>query len=214
MPITLALADDHIGLRESLAQSLETHGIFKVIIHANNGRDLLTQLERATLLPDICVIELKMEYLDGIETLKLIRHQYPNQKVFIYSTYLEDYNFRRVYKFGANGAISKMQDLLKITEALKTTHVKGLFIPPNTKPILADAIKKHKITLPKITSREIEFLRYYCDGLSNKEIADHMCVSVKTIDSYRNQICRKLAISSRNGLLMFALKTGIAGWKI
>src|SRR5690606_36437593 len=112
------------------------------------------------------------------------------------------------------GAISKQEDFPELINAIDVIHRDGLYIPLTIAPELARAIRNQKIILPKISAREIEFLRLYCGGLSQRDIGTTMNVSIKTVDTYRDRICQKLGISTRNGLFLFALKTGIAGWNI
>lgn len=214
MPITIAFADDHPSLRAALAESLEAHGSFKALVQKNNGAELIDWMKTSNVLPDICILDLSMPQLDGVETLKIIRRDYPTVKVLIFSMYLEEFNLLRVYKHGAAGAFSKDMDLEDLVDALLEVAQKGWYIPKNISETVLAAIKDHRIILPRISKRETEFLRLYCDGLSYKQIADIMGVTVKTIDCYREHLTEKLGIKGRIGLLLFALKTGIIGWKI
>jgi two-component system, NarL family, invasion response regulator UvrY len=214
MKITLAFADDHISLRQSLAQTLDSLGSFETLFEANNGKDFLNRLETSAILPDICVLDLKMPAMDGLATLSEIRKIYPTLKVIIYSMFLDTFNFLQVYKNGANGAISKDEELEELIHALEVTHQRGLYIPAKIETEIRVAIRNKSIILPNISQREKQFLQLYCEGISQREIATAMNVSIRTVDTYRDHLVQKLGIKSRNGLLIFALTTGIGGWKI
>ena len=214
MTIKLALADDHNAMRGGLGHALETAGPFKVIMHAENGLELLDQLSATGNHPHVCLLDLKMPVMDGFETLKAIRKKYPDIRVLVYSMFLEEYNILRIYKYGAQGAFSKEHGLIELMTAINEVLNEDHYIPPEVPKTTAEKIRKHQISIPKITPRELEFLKLYCDGLPYKEIAEKMNISVKTVDTYREHISEKFGISSRIGLLLFILKTGIVGWNI
>jgi len=214
MPINLALADDHSALRMCLASCLEMHISFKTIIQATDGAHLIDQFRTAETLPDICLLDLNMPVLDGFETLKIITAEFPDVKVVIYSTFLEEFNLLRAYKEGACAALSKSCELTELFDALKQVHTNGIYIPKGISRDLESAIRKHNIVLPKISYREDEFLRHYCNGLSYKEISHKMGITIRTAECYKDNLTQKLGIQNRIGLLLFALRTGISGWKI
>lgn len=213
MLYTLALADDHKGLREMMAEGLEKYGRFKIEIQAGNGEELIESLERGRELPDVCIVDLKMPRMDGFETIRHVRPKYPHLKILVYSMFIEHYNILKVYKLGANGIFSKDLGLTELINAINQIVEEGLYIPPEIEPAVALAIKKHQISLPKLTEREIEFVRHCCEELTFQEIAQQMNITIKTVNRYKENVCEKLSIKSRTGIILFAMNTGLVSWK-
>ena len=212
MPITIAIADDHPMMRQGMIEFFGKLPEFQLIFQAPNGKVLLDELNTRKTLPDICVLDLQMPVMNGFETLEVLRKEYPGIKVLIYSMHLESYNLQRIYKFGANGGFSKDEGILALGNALTKVYHEGLYIPDNIDDSISEAIKNHRTLIPNLTPREIEFVKLCCEELSYKEIAERMDVNVKTVDRYKENIGNKLNIKTKTGIILFAVKTGIAGW--
>jgi DNA-binding NarL/FixJ family response regulator len=214
MPITLAFADDHPAMRSGLASALEKFGDFKVLFQVKNGKELIAELKNAVVLPDICIIDLKMPEMGGLEALQLIKQLFPNQKTLIYSMFLEQHNLLKAYKLGTDGVIAKDEEIDEVIDALHIINEEGTYIPNNLSRSITSAIKNQQILVPKLSERERLFLRYYCQQYTYRQIAEMLGVTVKTLERFRENIVQKLGIPSHVGLIVFAMKTGIAGWDL
>ncbi|HTM66487.1 MAG TPA: response regulator transcription factor [Flavipsychrobacter sp.] len=214
MPITLAFADDHPAMRSGLASALEKFGDFKVLFQVKNGKELIAELKNAVVLPDICIIDLKMPEMGGLEALQLIKQLFPHQKTLIYSMFLEQHNLLKAYKLGTDGVIAKDEEIDELIDALHIINEEGTYIPNNLSRSITSAIKNQQILVPKLSERERLFLRYYCQQYTYRQIAEMLGVTVKTLERFRENIVQKLGIRSHVGLIVFAMKTGIAGWDL
>jgi DNA-binding NarL/FixJ family response regulator len=210
MSISLAFADNETVSRQAVAFTLRSTKAFTVPLQTDNGKQLINLL-KAGAQPDICIVELKLPITDGIETLKEIRHLFPEQKILLYSRVFDEFNILRAYKYGANGVFHKNNSLDAFADALKIIYEEGMYIPNCLPTKVINSITKNKIVLPELTKKEQDFLRYYCAGYKYQDIAEKLNVAVKTLDRHRENIMQKFGVPSRMGLLMFALKTGIAG---
>lgn len=212
MRITIAIANDNIAIRQILAKSLEQYNQFTIIAEGSNGVELSEKINQVGLLPNICLLDLNMPLIHGFNTLKFLKKEYPILKVVVHSRFLEEYNIQRLYKYGANGVITKDMDIKSLVNALVQVHEQGLFIPDVVSTPVFEAIKKKKIKSLLLTERETEFVQLCCQELNYNEIADIMGINPKTVHRYKENVCKKFNIKTRTGIVMFALRTGIAGW--
>jgi DNA-binding NarL/FixJ family response regulator len=211
LPIRLALADDHVILRKGLAELIDDFGQMQVILQANNGQDLIRLLETAEVLPHICILDINMPLLNGYETAGIIRRQWKEIKVLALSMYDNEFNIIRMLRNGANGYILKGAEPSELEKAIREIHRNGFYHSELvTAHMLHRLMQPHGVDSEELTEKEIQFLAMCCSELTYKEIADRMNHSPRTIDGYRDSLFHKLNIKSRTGLVMYALKAGIA----
>jgi DNA-binding NarL/FixJ family response regulator len=207
--IKLALVDDHIILRKSLALLINMLHGFEIVLHANHGKDFISGLN-AKRLPDIVLMDITMPEMDGVETTRWLKQYYPAIKVIALSMLKNDLVFVRMLKNGARGFLLKDTEPEELNTALWYVYEKGyyyneLFTP---KMQLQTDIDNTE-TGVMLNEKELIFLRWACTEKSHKQIAGEMCVSPRTVDGYRDALFRKLNVSSRVGLVMYALKNEI-----
>ena len=206
--IKVALVDDHVILRKSLAVLIQLFKDFDITLQANNGRDFIDQLQPHSL-PDIVLLDITMPVMDGVETAHWLKQNYPQVKVLALSMIKNDYIIIRMLKNGARGYILKDSEPAELKEALHQTHIKGYYY----NELITPKIKNKELygEFPKImlTEQELIFLRWACTEKSYKQIADEMCISPRTVDGYRDSLFRKLNITSRVGIAIYAIKSGI-----
>lgn len=201
--ILIAIADDHTLLRNGLADLINSFGPFKVILQAGNGKELLEQLNSATVLPNICILDINMPELDGFGTLAQIRKSMPAMKVLALSMYNNESTIIRMLRSGANGYLLKNCNPAEFKQALLSISENG-FYESDTE----DKNKKN-IDPVSITPKEFEFLKHCCSELVYKEIADKMGISPRTVEDYRDNLFKKLKLNTRTGLVIYALRCGI-----
>lgn len=210
--ILIAIADDHAVVRESISNMVSGGGKFAVIIKAGNGRELIAQLKRANPMPEICILDIQMPEMNGYETMEYIKEHWPDLKVLALSMLEDEFAIIRMLKLGASGYLSKASDLEELQKALLYIHERGYYSSELIASNYFWSIKKNKPVAGNITDRQMEFLKYCCTELSMKEIADKMSISTSTALSYRNALCDKLGLTTRQGLAIYAIKSGIVSF--
>ncbi|MBS1584043.1 MAG: response regulator transcription factor [Bacteroidetes bacterium] len=208
--ILIALADDHVLLRNALKELINTFGNFKVIFEADNGKQLIDKIESTGMQPNICVLDVSMPVMDGYATQVAIRRRWPEIKTLILSQYDNEFTIIKLLKEGANGYLLKSADPGEFRTALESLAKHGYYHPE----FIAGNMKKYdpdsKENLEKkLTKNEMIFLGLCCGDLTYKDIGEKMGVSARTVDGYRDSLFKKLEIRSRSGLVMYALTAGI-----
>jgi DNA-binding NarL/FixJ family response regulator len=214
MKIKVALADDHILLRNGLADHLSGIG-YDVLFQADHGQDLIRQLQPARL-PDIVLMDINMPKMDGYETTAWLRANHPSVHVLALSMYDDENAIIRMVKSGARGYILKDTEPAELQQALTAVYQKGFYHSELVSGKLIHSINHldspdHPSLrdLFSLSDRELEFLKLACTEMTYKEIADQMHLSPRTIDGYRDALFEKLELKSRVGLVLFAVKNGV-----
>ena len=209
----VVLIDDHVLLRNGLANLVKSFENYTVLFEANNGQHFIEQLN-PNYLPDIVLMDINMPVKDGFETSLWLKQNYPYIKVLALSMYDNEQSIIRMLKNGAKGYILKDTDPKEFKAALDSIFSKGFYYSELVAGKLIHAVNNLGDTDPGIQSlglndRETEFLKLACTEMTYKEIADKMFVSPRTIDGYRDALFEKLNVKTRVGLVMFAIKNGI-----
>jgi DNA-binding NarL/FixJ family response regulator len=206
--IKIALVDDHVVLRKSLAVLISMFQGFDIILQADNGHHLIDQL-KANLIPDIVLLDITMPVMDGVETALWLKQNHPKIKVLALSMIKNDLIIIRMLKNGARGYILKDCEPAELRDALHQVYQKGYYY----NELITIKIMNNELCgeFPKLmlTEQELNFLRWACTEKSHKEIAVEMSVSPRTIDGYRDSMFKKLNVSSRVGIAIYAIKSGI-----
>ena len=208
MPLRLVIADDHPLLLDGLKKVLEEMDETEIVFTAGNGLELISLLRRTAA--DMVLLDLQMPKLDGIDSLKIIRRDFPKLKIIIFSNYGQPKLIRETKILGASGYLLKNSPSLILKEAIKTVAAGGSWFkdtepePKQSALLVNDFMKKYQLT-----SREIEIICKIAEGLTSKEIAGKLFVSEFTINTHRRNICRKLNIYTPVGLLNFAKEHGL-----
>lgn len=212
--IKLGIVDDHNLFRKgliSLIHKLNTD--FNILIEAESGLILKEKLNPNNL-PDIILLDINMPDMDGFETVKWLHSTFPSIKILVISMIGKEHTMIQMLRMGVKGYLSKDVELKELGEALEAIYKKGFYY---TDFITGKLVHSFQHGIPEIQSilefhelkdREKEFIPLACSELTYKEIADKMCVSEKSVDSYRNTIFSKLHLKSRVGLVIHAIKRG------
>ncbi len=202
---TIAIADDHVLLRKSLALMIGFLPGFQVMIQAMNGRDLIRQLNKHNL-PDIVLMDITMPRMDGFETARWLKQYYPNIKIIVLSMHGHPDAAQRMWINGARGYLLKDAEPAELAAALRQVSADGYYYNEWLTPELSTPTVKPEPAPVTLSEKELQFLRWTCTEKSHKEIAAEMCVSPRTVDGYRDALFRKLNVCSRVGIVMYALK--------
>ena len=208
----IALADDHVLMRNGLAALINSFDDYTVILQAANGEEMIDNINKK-ILPDIVLLDINMPEKNGYETALWLKNNYPGIKILALSMYDNEAAIIRMLKNGARGYILKDAEPLELRSALDSLIQKGFYHSDLVTGHLINSLSKtddnNSKTALLLNDRETEFLKYCCTEMGYKEIADKMFVSPRTIDSYRDTLFDKLNIKTRVGLAMFAIRSGI-----
>lgn len=210
----VALVDDHELLRTGLAAIINSFEGYKVVIEANNGKQFIEKVKIKTP-PDIVLLDITMPVMDGYETSIWIKANLPQTKVLVLSMLENDTAIIRMLKNGARGYLLKDSKPKVFKEALDSIRDSGYFINELVSNKLMHYINHEEIfdtdalVLNTLTENEVAFLKWICTEKTYKQIAEEMCLSPRTIDTYRDNLFKKLDVKTRVGLAIFAIKNGI-----
>lgn len=210
MKISILIADDHSMIREGLKQLLELEQNFNVIGFANNGRKAIDKINE--LHPDILLLDVNMPVLGGIETLAEIRKNNINVKVIMLTIHNEREYLIKAVELGCDGYILKESDSDELKNAIYNVYEGKRYIQPNMTPMLnsylaskAEDDKK----LVGLTKREIQVLKLVAEGMFNRDIAERLEISERTVKNHIANIFKKIQVSDRTQAAVFAIKNNL-----
>jgi len=207
--IRVAIAENQTAFREAMIFTISHFNGYCIDIEATNGSELIDKIGVAEILPDICIMDVNMPIMDAYTALPVLKKRWPQVKVLILSMHNNDYAIKSMLLQGASGYLSKDASLNEIYKALNSVYELGYYHSENAPSDLFDKVTKGKINIPEISGREKDVLRLLCKNYTYKEIAEELYISVRTVDSHRDHLFSKLNIKSKEGLILFALQTGI-----
>ncbi len=207
--ITVMVTDDHRMMREGLHQLLEVDGDIKVVSEAADGIECLSMLESSR--PDVILLDINMPRLDGMTTLKRIKESYPDQKVILVTIHNEIEYLYKAYNLKVNGYVLKDSGSVALKKAIRVVNDGGLYIEPVLIPALKDRLDSkdnHEEELELLTRREFQILKLVAQGLYNKEIADVLGVTEKTVKNHITSLFKKIEVNDRTQAAVYAIKNG------
>lgn len=205
--IKVLLADDHSIVRAGLRRLVEESGDMTVIAEAADGREAIQKAQESQ--PDVAVIDLTMPGLDGLEVISQLTLYYPRLPILVLTMHEEEQFVVRSLEAGARGYITKQSAPEQLVKAIRKVNAGGRYLSETA----ADALALHtgRVTvgrslLNSLSNREIEVLRGLASGRTNREIADAFSISIKTVDSYRQSLLKKLNLRNNAELTRFAIQ--------
>lgn len=214
MPIEILLADDHAVVREGLRLLLESRGDLKVVGVASDGREAVSEARR--LRPHVVVMDISMPALNGIEAARAITQALPDTKVLILSMERSPEHVFRALQAGARGYLLKQSAGTELVAAVHAVHGGRRYLGQEiNETVVAEYINKGRPDSPleRLSTRERNLLQMIADGCSNAEAARSMCLSVKTVETYRSRLMQKLGLHSVPKLVKFAIEHGLTDAK-
>lgn len=212
--IKVALADDHVLLRNGLASLINGFDGVTVLFEADNGQELIDKLDKNNL-PDLILLDINMPVRDGYDTALWLKQNYPFIKVLALSMYDNEQSIIKMMRNGARGYLLKDTHPKEFKTALQAVMAKGFYYSEMVTGKLIHAVnnmdeaQQNNNAFTKLNERETEFLKLACTEMTYKEIADKMYLSPRTIDGYRDALFEKLNLKTRVGLVMYAIRNGI-----
>ncbi len=204
--IKLLIIDDHEMVRLGLSSYFSALKDIEVIGEAENG---VEGVEKALAeRPDIILMDLVMDVMDGIEATKVILKEWPEAKIIILTSFIDDEKVYPAMAAGASGYLLKTSSASEIAEAIRRTHVGEKVIEEQVSKKLYDTTyetDKRKLH-EDLTKRETEVLSLITEGLTNQEIADRLFITIKTVKTHVSNILSKLEVSDRTQATIYAFK--------
>ncbi|THF53428.1 response regulator transcription factor [Flavobacterium supellecticarium] len=209
--LRVGIVDDHKLFRKSLSFLINSFENTNVVLEAQNGLDLLDQIQDHTL--DLLLLDIQMPGMDGFETCEHIRKHYPDMKVLIVSQLTTKESIHKVMELGAHGFFTKNSEPEQLENAIKSIQDKDFYFGQELGMVLREAILWEKNNKPKITAssitisdREMDVIRMACKELSSIEIADRLHINVRTVETHRKRIMEKTNSKNFIGVILFALR--------
>ena len=208
------LVDDHVVVRQGLKALFADEPDIEVIGEASNGREAVERL--ADLEPDVVLMDISMPGLNGIEATRQIQQRYPEIKVVVLSMHANEEYVFQVLQAGASGYVLKQSDSMEVLTAIRAAVAGGSFLsPPISRTVIDDYVRRadargQSSDPEPLTSREREVLQLLAEGQSNREIAEELSISIKTVETHRSNMMNKLGLSSKTELIRYALRKGWA----
>jgi len=207
----IVLADDHILMRRGLRMMIESQTDLEVIGEAGDGLELLKLLQRTT--PDMVLVDVAMPRLRGIEAVREIRSMYPPVRTLVVSMHKNREYIYHAFVAGADGYLLKEDSDSELLLAVKTVREGKKFLSPLLQQDLTDDLvflvqTGGSLDTQPLTVRESEVLKLIAEGAQNREIADLLCISTRTVEHHRASIMKKLGFKSLADLVKYAIRKG------
>jgi len=211
-PIRVVIADDHAVLRAGLRLLLESQPDLQVVGEAGEGWETLHVVEQCK--PDVVLLDLSMPGPGGLEVLREIKRRAPGTKVLVLTMHEDEGYLRNVLRAGGSGYVVKKAADAELLSAIRAVSRGGVYIDPSlTRGLVEDILEEEgqgrRPDENVLSEREREVLVLLALGHTNQEIANKLCLSVKTVETYRARIQEKLQLHSRAALVRYALEKGL-----
>ena len=210
--IRVLLADDHAILRDGIRALLEDEPEMEIIGEAENGLDVVRMVDQ--LKPDIVLMDIGMPRLNGLEATRQILNLSPTTRVLILTMHDNEEYIRQVLAAGALGYILKDAAARELIQAIKVVHRgEAVLSPAITRLVIEDYLRWGDLQTEEdmicLTPREREVLQLIAEGYTNKQMADILCISIKTVQSHRMKMMQKLDLHNRGELIKYAIQKKI-----
>lgn len=209
MPVRIVLVDDHKILRDGLRLRLEQEAGFKIVGEAATAAEARQSVEQAR--PDLVVLDLDLPGEKGLAVAKRFRADLPQMKILVLTGLNNPEAAHEVMLAGAHGYLRKDEASEELVRAIHAVMAGKIFLSPDAATVLTRLLREQKdgTAEPVLNERETTFLRGVADGLSYKEIANGMNLSVKSMEAYRTRLAKKLGCASRADLVRYAVRKGL-----
>jgi two-component system response regulator NreC len=209
----IVIAEDHTILREGLRALISSNPDFDIVGEAEDGRDAIRCVEKLT--PDLILLDLSMPRMNGMEAIKEIKKQCPETKILVLTVHRTEEYILATLRAGANGYVLKDATHAELLMAIKNVLMGKRYLSPGVSEKVIEGYLEGRKTLRSstpwdtLTQREREVLKLIAEGYKNKEIADYLYISVKTVEKHRANLMRKLDLHNTPSLTAFAMEKGL-----
>jgi len=210
MKIKVLIADDHQLFREGLCNLLSESEEIEIVAQAQNGKDAVTLAGRFN--PDIVLMDIGMPVMNGVEATRLLHKKFPAIKVIALSMHTDKHFVKEILEAGAFGYLFKDCNYQQLMEAITNVNSGKKYLSETiTQVLIQDYLNKESIKSPnpELSERESEILKLFAEGKSNREIADLLYISIKTVGSHKQNLLEKLDLKTTTDLVKYAIKKGI-----
>jgi len=204
--IKVLFVDDHEMVRIGVSSYLSAQSDIEVVGEADNGK---TAVQLAlSLRPDIILMDLVMPEMDGIDATKQIMEEWPEAKIIIVTSFLDDEKVYPALEAGASSYMLKTSKASEIADAVRATFDGQSVLEPEVTGKMMVKMRQKKQVLPheELTAREMEILLLMAEGKSNQEIADQLFIAIKTVKTHVSNILSKLEVQDRTQAVIYAFK--------
>lgn len=211
--ITVVIADDHEIFRDGLKLVLTKKNGIELVGEAENGKSLLSLVQQ--LQPDVVVTDIKMPEMDGAEATRHLTRTWPDINVISLSMFDEEDLVVEMFEAGARGYLVKNANKTEIIEAIETVNNGQPYFSSSASNRLTQKLAKSwfnpfsKMRPPAFTTRELNVIDLICRECTNKEIADQLYISARTVEGIRLRIIEKMNVKNTVGMVIFAIKAGL-----
>lgn len=206
--ITVLIADDHPIFRQGLRQIIASGGEFEIVAEVGDGNEALEKIR--SLKPQVAVLDVDMPGRTGLEVLKNLNENNLSSAIILLTMYKEESFFNAALNAGAKGYVIKDSASSEITLAIRAVAKGEDFISPMLSTLLLKRLKRAEkpknSQLESLTSSEYRVLKLVSEGKNSQEIANQLFISIRTVETHRMNICRKLDLEGKNALLLFAMR--------
>ena len=211
--IKIAIADDEVLFRQGISFILNKEVNFDIIMQAVDGADLLTQLQNSAVMPQIILMDLKMPNLNGVETTKIIKKEYPNIKIIAITSYYSKPFISNMIATGAVAYLAKNTPPKEVIATVNAVATKGFCYNDNVMRVIQENMlnpdaktTRSYFDLEYLTKREAEVLKLICAQCTTNEIAEQLFISPRTVEGHRNNLLLKTEAKNVAGLVVFAFQ--------
>ncbi|MFQ5988272.1 MAG: response regulator [Dehalococcoidia bacterium] len=211
--IRVLVVDDHAILRDGISALLALQEDMEVVGEAAEGREAIEKARQ--LAPDVVIMDIAMPLMDGLEATRTIRKENPKTRVLILTQYDNKEYVSSSLKVGAGGCVPKRAVAAELVSAIRSVHRGDSYLHPSVaKTLIDDYLQRVESgdegdAYDRLTSREREVLKLVAEGRTNREIADVLCITVKTVLGHRTNVMEKLDIHNRTELIKYAIRKGL-----
>ena len=212
-PYRIVIAEDHTILREGLRAILSSNSEFEIVGEAGDGREAIRCVE--SIQPDLVLMDLSMPRTNGLEAIKEIKKQNPKIKVMALTVHKTEEYILEALKGGADGYVLKDATQAELVAAIKKVLMGKRYLSPDISEKVIEGYLEGRKTVKTtsawdtLTQREREILKLIAEGFRNKEVADYLCISLKTVEKHRANLMKKLDLHNAAALTAFAMEKGL-----
>jgi two-component system, NarL family, invasion response regulator UvrY len=206
--IHVAIADEHLLIRHAIRKLIESFGI-DVCIEADNGRELIEKLEKASRLPDICIVDVNMPEMNGYETVERIRAKWNDINILVLSFYSSESSIIKMMKMGARGYLIKDCEPFELQKAITEIYHNGFYHSQFFNGRHLYSLLNNTHFSADLSDVELGFLSLCATQLTYKEIAGKMAITARLAETYRYNLFEKLNVKTRVGLAVYAFNMGL-----
>jgi len=211
--IKVLIVDDHTLVRDGIRALLALVADVKVVGEAANGKEALEKVKK--LAPDVVLMDLAMPIMSGLESTRRIRKKFPGTKVLALTQYEDREYIIPTIEAGARGFVSKTAAFVELASAIQAVYQGGSFLSPIAAAAVVEECQQKVATegetdsYQNLTDREREMLKLVAEGYTAREIADMLVISLRTVETHKTNLMKKLNIHNKADLIRFAIRKGI-----